>query len=131
MCVFVQTCADRGLNRVVNADFNSYFSRGDAGVTQFDGIFSLAALFHLPRAELAPTLRRFREHLVPSSGILLVSLPVGDSDAADPDGRWMHRMPAEQQTDLLGNVGFEVLHLENVSIYNGREWLVTISRRRD
>merc|ERR1712232_1077184 len=128
---FVQTCAARGLGRVVNADFYSYFSSRDDGITQFDGIFSLAALFHIPRAELAPTLRRFREHLVPSSGILLVSLPVGDTDAVDPDGRWIHSMPAELQIDLLGNVGFEVLHQENVSIYNGKHWLVTVSRRID
>jgi hypothetical protein len=96
----------------------------------FDGIFCLAALFHLPCAEIPKILARFHAHLRPETGFLLISLPDGRGNSMGSDGRWKSAVPKEKQVEMLNKSGFEVIEVRKISMYNGRNWVVTLSRKR-
>jgi SAM-dependent methyltransferase len=152
---FVAQCHAKGLSHVVQADFLTYFETkngpdapeekeaesGDGAKKeqQFDAIFSLAALFHVPREQLRNVLVTFHNHLHSSTntcsnggggGYLLLSLPHGNRNELGKDGRWMHYMPRRQQMQLLRDVGFEILTTRKISQYNGHDWIVTLCQKK-
>ena len=129
---FVKNCQDMGLNVVLN-DFVGFCQRldenGDLDLSngQFDGIFTLASLFHLPKSELKKVLNGFKRHLHPKFGVLLTSIPGGTRDGKGSDGRWKLHIPASEQISILQDAGFEVIFQDHLSIYNGSDWVVLIS----
>ena len=129
---FVETCRNMGLN-VVLADFVNFFDSPQENQnekqhsTTFHGIFALASLFHLPKMELEKVLYTFRTHLVPYVGVLLTSIPNGTKDKMGSDGRWKLHLSQSEQIGMLENAGFEVLFQEQMSIYNGDDWIVLVS----
>ena len=144
---FVAQCHDKGLSHVVLADFLTYFddeSDAKKQQQQFDAIFSLAALFHVPREQLRNVLVSFHNHLISSQrtngrgdggssgegGYLLISLPHGNRNELGKDGRWMHYMPKRQQMQLLRDVGLEILVTRKISQYNGHDWIVTLCQKK-
>ena len=60
-----------------------------------------------------------------------MTLPDGKRDGMGSDGRWMSSMPAKEQTALLLDIGFEVVQTGKVRMYNGSDWLVTLSRKNN
>ena len=93
----------------------------------FDGIFSLAALIHVPLEEIPAILKQFHDHLNPESGFLLISLFDGNCNQMDCDGRWLTAVPAEDQLKMLETAGFTTFHTQKVWMYN-QNWFVTVSR---
>ena len=132
---FVEECRLKGLN-AVQADFHTFFNKtvpcmdpiaGEKGQPRkYHAIFALASLFHLPKSELVTVLQLFRQHLHPN-GILLTSIPTGSKDRMGSDGRWQLHLQTKDQIELLENSNFNVIHHENVGIYNGANWRVIIS----
>ena len=97
---------------------------------KFDGIFSLAALFHIPRTELPAIFGKFHDHLLPETGFLLISIPDGNMEQISSNGRWMSYTPITDQHTLLEEAGFEIIKTGKISMYNGNNWHVTLSRRK-
>ena len=58
-----------------------------------------------------------------------MTIPDGDRNTLGSDGRWMLSIPAQEQIQLLTNAGFEPIHATHVQIYNGKDWLCTLSRK--
>ena len=133
---FVEKCQEMGLNAVLE-DFLSFFEtleqkeKSTSGLgrlyDQFHGIFALASLFHLPRLELQKVLKVFERHLHPEVGVLLTSIPSGNKDEVGSDGRWKLHISASEQINMLEQAGFKVIFQENLTIYNGSDWIVLIS----
>ena len=119
---FVELCHKRGLTRAVIADFSSYFKMEPD--CMFDGIFSLAALIHVPLEEIPAILKQFHDHLNPESGFLLITLPDGNQNQMDCDDT---AVPAEDQLKMLETAGFTTFHTQKVWMYN-QNWFVTVSR---
>ncbi|MGY4395375.1 SAM-dependent methyltransferase [Sphingomonas sp. UYAg733] len=55
--------------------------------SSFDGVWAMASLLHLERAETTAALRSLTDLLVPG-GILFASVKRGTGQACDEDGRW-------------------------------------------
>lgn len=133
ICVgFVESCREMGLN-VVLADFVSFFEKLEKRNTaqqsgcNFHGIFALASLFHVPKGELKKVLELFKKYLNPDVGILLTSIPNGNRDEIASDGRWILQLSCTEQIAMLEEAGFQVLFQEQMSIYNGNDWIVLVS----
>ena len=132
---FVNDCFHKGLN-VKCADFFTFFSKDKSSQdsesveknNKYHAIFALASLFHLPKVELVKALLLFKQHLCPDVGILLTTIPSGSRDELGSDGRWMLHLSTDAQTFLLEESGFEVLCQETISIYNGNNWVVLVSK---
>ncbi|PZG19912.1 class I SAM-dependent methyltransferase [Nonomuraea aridisoli] len=98
------------------------------------GLWSVAALLHVPAAETVPTLRAWHAALRPG-GVLGLSTSTGDGEVWEPvphdEGlsRWfVHRKP-DTLLAVLAEVGFEVReHAENVT---HRTWLSVLAIRRE
>lgn len=71
----------------------------------FDGIWAAAAILHLDRNELMPTLRQFRRLLAPG-GVLFASMKMGRGSERTADGRLFTYVVPEAWTDLLTASGF-------------------------
>ena len=127
---FVEKCQRMGLNAELS-DFITFFHNIEYKKkhlhTGLHGIFALASLFHLPKQELATTLRLFHMHLLPEIGVLLTTIPKGSRDEIGSDGRWKLHIPESEQTAILEKAGFKVLFQEQISLYNGSDWILTIS----
>ena len=105
-----------------------------------DGIWSAASLLHVPRADVARTLRAWWECLR-STGVLGLSTSLGDGEGweacpYDPTGptsaslrRWFVHHHDETLLGVLDTAGFEVASArERVG---HRRWFQVIARRRD
>ena len=127
---FVEKCQRMGLNAELS-DFITFFHNIEYKKkhlhTGLHGIFALASLFHLPKQELATTLRLFHMHLLPEIGVLLTTIPKGSRDEIGSDGRWKLHIPKSEQTAILEKAGFKVVFQEQISLYNGSDWILTIS----
>lgn len=61
-------------------------------------------------------------------GVVLTTIPNGSRDELGSDGRWKLHLFIEEQIFLLEESGFEVLCQETISIYNGNNWVVLVSK---
>ena len=129
---FVDECRQIGLN-VVLSDFVNFF-HNPKGISveqkihgKFHSIFALASLFHIPSEELQIVLELFKNNLDPDVGVLLTSIPDGSRDELGSDGRWILHLSISKQIEMLEKAGFEVIFEEQVSIYNGSNWIVLVS----
>jgi SAM-dependent methyltransferase len=98
------------------------------------GLWSSAALLHVPAEETEPTLRAWSAALRPG-GVLGLSTSAGDGEGWEPVPydtevfRWfVHRHP-DTLLAALESAGFEVLEQE-MSTWN-RTWLSVLARRRE
>ena len=114
------------------ADVRNY----NFGEEQFDGIWAVASLLHVPRNEIAGVLGNLSQHLR-SGGILLTSMKEGKEPEIGKDGR---RFELYQQGDwetLLGDAGFTVEQRQqstdrrytNLGDEIQIKWFVTICRK--
>jgi len=71
---------------------------------EFDGIWSCAALLHVPKAEMNDVLRRLIRALKPG-GFAYFSFIEGDDERKSSDGRFYNSYTAESIRDLLSDVG--------------------------
>lgn len=98
------------------------------------GLWSVAALLHVPAAETVPTLRAWHAALRPG-GVLGLSTSAGDGEVWEPvphdEGllRWfVHREP-HTLLAVLAEIGFEVReHSESTT---HRTWLSVLAIRRE
>ena len=129
---FVDECRQIGLN-VVLSDFVNFFQNTKGTSVEqkirgkFHSIFALASLFHLPSVELQMVLELFKSNLNPDVGVLLTSIPGGSRDELGSDGRWSLNLSGSKQKEMLEKAGFEVIFEEQMSIYNGSNWIVLVS----
>lgn len=96
---------------------------------KFDGIYTMASLFHIKRNNLSLTLEKLYS-LLSENGILLSTFLSGGANINTQgiDGRWVNKMPLDMQKDYLIKAGFAIEFKFQVSIYNG-EWDAIIARR--
>jgi SAM-dependent methyltransferase len=73
----VARCRARGVRAVVG-NFRALDDEPDLGT--FDGVYSINALLHVPRAEHAGVFASVRRHLAPRGGLLLASWGGTDSE---------------------------------------------------
>ncbi|SDI97511.1 class I SAM-dependent methyltransferase [Nonomuraea jiangxiensis] len=99
-----------------------------------DGLWSVAALLHVPAAETAATLRAWHAALRPG-GVLGLSTSIGDGEVWEPvphdEGllRWfVHREPRTLLAALT-EIGFEVR--EHAETTTHRTWLNVLAIRRE
>lgn len=71
----------------------------------FDGIWAAAALLHLDREDLLPTLRQFRKILRPG-GVLFASMKMGRGGERTADGRLFTYVMLDAWAELLTAAGF-------------------------
>jgi len=111
---------------VHNTDFTGINTLGFK--ERFHGIFCLASLFHLPWSHIPEVLESFLRILEPG-GYLLWTMPQGDSsEFRGQDGRHHTIMPKEVQCQILSDVGFIVVDVqEGFQIYNGKKWLLVVA----
>ena len=57
----------------------------------------------------------------------LSTIPKGSRDEIGSDGRWKLHIPKSEQTAILEKAGFKVVFQEQISLYNGSDWILTIS----
>lgn len=67
---------------------------------EFDGIWAMATLLHVPREELGDVFRRY-ERALKSGGVMTLSFKIGAEDSADAQGRWFTRFDARTFVDFL------------------------------
>lgn len=100
---------------------------------EFDGIWAVASLFHIPRSEISQVLRQLYRFLR-SGGVLLTSMQEGEGHEIAQDGRHFELyLPKEWET-LLRTIGFKILQCQEGTRRDetGRGeiiWFVTISRK--
>ena len=127
---FVEKCQRMGLNAELS-DFITFFHNIEYKKkhlhTRLHGIFALASLFHLPKQELASTLRLFHMHLLPEIGVLLTTIPKGSRDEIGSDGRWKLHIPKSEQTAILEKAGFKVDSQLSVTTFNLEDGLLVIT----
>jgi len=127
---FVEMARELTGCEVLHQDFLSL----DLPAARFDGIFSNASLFHVPRQELPRVLRELRAALVPR-GVLFSSNPRGDNQEGWSGGdRYgvYHDLAAWQA--FLRAAGFdELLHYYRPPGLPREQqpWLASVWRRRD
>ncbi|WP_406674847.1 class I SAM-dependent methyltransferase [Nonomuraea sp. N2-4H] len=96
-----------------------------------DGLWSAAALVHVPVAETVPTLRAWHAALRPG-GLLGLSAATGDGEGWEPvagDGhlRWFAHREPQALLAALAEAGFEVReHAENAV---SRSWCNVLAAR--
>ena len=109
----------------------------DLGVNQFDGIWAVASLLHVPRKHVLGVLEKLRDSLR-SGGLLLTSMKRGVGHDTAPDGRTFELYQPEEWNRLLEAAAFEIEGLQEsaekrqTASGNARqiEWFVTIARKR-
>lgn len=72
-------------------------------------------------------LNGFKRHLHPDVGVVFTSIPSGNRNEVGSDGRWKLHLSASEQIRMLEKAGFDVIFQENLTIYNGKDWIVLIS----
>jgi len=116
-----------GVPGLVQADMRALPIRTGA----LDGIWSRAALLHVPRAMVPAALAEFGR-VVRHGGALHLMVAEGDgegwqSDAYDGQPRWYTHHRAEALTALLGVAGFTVDSIDRRSTH--RDWLTVWATR--
>jgi len=109
----------------------------DFGEGQFDGIWAVASLLHIPRNEVVHVLTRLCRSLR-SGGILLTSMKQGDGQEIDRDGRRFDLYQPGEWELILQTAGFDVEDrqkntvLRQTAFEHAREvkWFVTICRKK-
>ena len=107
---------------VVLADMRALPIRTDA----FAGIWSHAALLHLPCAQMPVALAEFAR-VLQRGGALHLAVAEGDgegfeSDLYDGEPRWFTRHRESSLIAVLEQVGFQVDSVDRASLY--RDWLI-------
>lgn len=102
----------------------------------FDGIWSCAALHHLPEEDILGTLEGFAR-VLKRDGILCAIVKEGEGEYFDQVGRFQNFYSASEFRDLLKTAGFNVID-EFVSFSNKgtlgknkKKWLEVLARRTD
>lgn len=121
--------------RVVVADLR----RPPFAAASFGGVWSSASLLHVPREQVAETLRQWVRCLK-KGGVLGLSTLVGDGEGwedvpYDPDSqpltasaqRWFVHHQPEMMLDRLRAAGFAIVHSEERQGH--RRWLQVLARR--
>ena len=125
---FVAMCRKRGLDVSVNNFINFQLADGEK---KFNGVFSLAALFHLPRIYLKEVLSRIHDNWLAANGVLMVSFIAEEEDFDGPmsDGRWANILSETQLNQILESVGFKRLGRRVIDgLYNGA-WVCIACRK--
>jgi len=104
---FVQQARARSGCTVHVADFESFNVPA-----RFHGVFSLASLYHVPRARLVAALQNLRRHLEPG-GVLLVTMPLGQKDHLHPEGCWVTNMTPDDFASCISAAGFSNPQVHN------------------
>lgn len=78
----------------------------------YDGVWASASLYHVSRADMAPTFKRIADALK-SKGILFASFRDRPDDFVDSEGRALTSFDKVTFTDFLSTLGlFDILKLE-------------------
>ncbi|CEO99010.1 Methyltransferase domain-containing protein [Plasmodiophora brassicae] len=85
---------------------------------EFDGVFALASLFHIPKRDLPEALANIARTTSPDA-VMLTTFPVGEGDGPMPDGRWRTALTMDEHDQLLASAGFAPVNRSAISIYNG------------
>jgi SAM-dependent methyltransferase len=100
----------------------------------FDGIWSCAALHHVPRTDMPNTLRGFAR-VLKSEGFLCASIKLGEGESFDSIDRFQCLYLADEFRDLVKNAGFEIVrestsHSEKGTVgRNPKEWFEIVARK--
>lgn len=111
---------------VLHQDFRAL----DLSAHTFDGIFANAALFHVPRQDLAEVLTTLQKALVPG-GILFSSNPRGDGESWD-GSRYANYMQYPEYAARLADAGLVILEHYYRPAGKPREqqpWLAVVSQK--
>lgn len=108
----------------------------DLGENQFDGIWAVASLIHVPRIQIPGVLKKLYKALR-SRGILLTSMQKGDGSQTSTDGRFFELYQPNDWELMLNKAGFEIegrqTSTDNRQRVSGErrhiEWFVTIGRK--
>lgn len=111
------------------------FQDCDLGGSQFDGIWAVASLLHIPRDNIPDVLVSLRRALRPE-GILLTSMKKGNGAEIAKDGRHFELYQPEQWEGILRTAGFNVIEAAETieQRYSGTDaiditWFVMIGRK--
>lgn len=100
---------------------------------RFDGIWACASLVHVPRRELADSVRRLVDALKPG-GALFVSLKKGAGERVARDGRLFTDLDEATARALLAPLGFEIARMwvsEGQGVRRGRgDWLNIVAVKK-
>lgn len=123
--------------RVVVGDVRRLPFRASA----FDGIWSSASLLHIPREQVANTLRGSWYRLQPS-GVLGLSTSVGDGEGWEdvpyepasqptrvPLRRWFVHHESDALLELVASAGFDIIQCDERHAH--RRWLQVLARRAE
>lgn len=107
----VKLSFDRGLKSVV-AEFNNLPFENET----FDGVWSYAALLHVPKKSIVDSLKEI-SRVLKSSGIFALGLIEGDTEEyKDSSGvnmpRWFSFYQKDEVVDLCKQQGFELVYFE-------------------
>jgi SAM-dependent methyltransferase len=98
----------------------------------FDGVWACASLLHVPRAQLAPTVRRLRDALTPG-GVFWMSFKYGTEERQAGDRRFtdLDEAGAQALVAEAGGLALISLHVtEDVRAdHSGDRWLSILCRR--
>ncbi len=102
----------------------------------FRGVWCNAAILHLPKAEVLPTLGEIRRLLQPG-GVLFVSVQVGTGETWEavgyqqPISRFFARYEPEEFADFLRQAGFTVVNQDDSRASATRHWAHFLGGRDD
>jgi SAM-dependent methyltransferase len=96
------------------------------GMARFDGVWCMAALLHLPKAEAPIAMREMKRALRPG-GALLLALQAGDSEGWEPAPygpveRFFARYARDEAERMIEQAGFAIQHTQ-INAASDRTWL--------
>lgn len=99
----------------------------------FDGMFSYASLFHVPKQELSKVLKQLWKALKPQ-GVLFVLNPNEQKEGEMPDGRYASVLDPNEETRIYAAEGLQQIDRKLFPPYlppTGPPWRGTIYRKVD
>jgi len=120
-------CSESNLVKVIHSDICD--DELNIGKYNFEGVFCLASLFHIPLKKLDIAFKKIADSVV-QNGFLLSTFPETNTTREQEmnDKRWSTSLSYEDHIKYLNEVGFKEVERFKLKIYNGN-WDTIISIR--